>query len=54
MIFEMTTMFLLNCTVIEDKGRVLSERVLMALLLCDLPCFFSEVLLFSRLPCIYS
>lgn len=40
MIFEMTTVFLLNCTEIQDKDRVLSERVLMALLLCDLPCFF--------------
>lgn len=42
MIFEMAIMFLLNCTAIEDKGRVLSERVLMALLLCDLPCFFPK------------
>lgn len=54
MIFEMTTMFLLSCTEIKDKDRVVSERVLMVLLLCDLPCFFSEVLLFSRLPRIYS
>lgn len=54
MIFEVTTVFLLNCTEIQNKDRVPSERVLMALLLCDLPCFFSEVLLFSRLPCIYS
>lgn len=40
MIFEMTTMFLLNRTEMQDKDRILSERVLMALLLCDLPCFF--------------
>lgn len=36
----MTMMFPLSCTRIQDKDRVLSERVLMAFLLCDLPCFF--------------